>query len=237
MALSLAAAAAAQELLAVLEASFVVEARLLDADLARYARARVQEGEARRRLEAEERTLDAALEDQAVPVEELRRAEERLAAARETAYARSREVAELRRQLYGRMERLEELGSQIERQRNRELVETARLDGLWRLEISPDSEFGLANLRQRGTEVSGTYRLSNGDQGSLRGTLVERRIVLERVDARRGFDATLDGEFDQETGEITGQWTAVDVTGGRPGGGTWSARKLSPAEEEGLGLR
>lgn len=227
-------ASAAGGLLEVLEAAFVVEARLLDAELERYAEARRGEQSTQRRMENQSRRLDDALGDQSVSVEALRDLETDLATARETAFTAARESAALRARIYERMDRLAELGREIERARNRSLVETSQLDGLWRVEVSPSGEFGVAKFEVEGTLVTGTYRLSNGSQGSVRGTFADGRVELERIDSKTGLDAALTGVLNAATGEIAGEWTAVDVSGGRQAGGEWSGRKLSAAEERDL---
>ena len=228
---------AAGNLREVLEAAFVVETRLLDTDLERYGEARRSEQSAQRRMENQSRRLDDALGDRSVAVEALRRLETDLATARETAFTAARESGALRARLYERMDRLAELGREIDRARNRSLVETSQLDGLWRVEVSPAGEFGVVKLEVEGTLVTGTYRLSNGAQGSVRGTFADRRVELERIDSKNGLDSALTGVLDPATGEIQGEWTAVDVSGGRQVGGEWAARKLSPAEERDLESR
>ena len=139
-------------------------------------------------------------------------------------------------------------------------MRTEKLDGRWRIELAPSSEVGLLDLRLDGTLVTGAYRLSNGEQGSVRGTYANHRLELERVDTVRGVDMTLSGVHDPETGEISGTWEArgpSDVTGSagrrdavtgalrgsvetpargretRDVSGEWAARKISPARDDG----
>ena len=107
------------------------------------------------------------------------------------------------------------------------------LAGLWRLELEPGGA-GVVEMRITGSLVRATYRLASGARGSLAGTLVGNRFDLEKIDTQRGFDAVLAGVWDATRGEISGRWDAVDVTGGGPAAGSWTARRLDPSEEAAL---
>ena len=228
--------AAAQTLLEVLEAQDRIENRLFDAELARYDRARSDERQAHETLRARSQELDRALRRQRADLDQLSELESAVTTAREAAYAASRDLAAQRRQLYQRMAKLAELDAEIERERGRQLVPPSRLDGFWELELQPTGEVGLLKLRAEGTLITGTYRTSGGRSGSVRGTIADNKVDLERIDNANGFDSVLEGEFNPATRQIKGGWTAVDLSGGRLGGGTWTARKLSPAEEQNLRL-
>lgn len=216
----------------VFELTFTLEARLLDAGLERYTVARQREDEARVELQQLGETMDGALANREVSLDRLRNLDEELASAREAAMARSKESAQLRRRIFAQMERLEELGRQIQRQRDRTLVVTEDLDGFWLIEIT-DHGSGLLELRLDGTLVSGTYRLDNGAQGSVRGTYTNHRLMLDRIDTLHGFESTLEGEHDTESGELRGTWQAQEISDGRSAYGDWAARKLAPGEDGG----
>lgn len=231
---SLASVLAAQTLLEVLEAKYEIESRLFDAELARYGEARLGEVDAHRKLRSSSDAVDRALRNRSSRMDLLTRLEGEVSQARELAYSASRELAAQRRQLYRRMNLLAELDVEIRAERGKQLVEPSRLDGFWELDFEPTGEVGLLRLRVEGTLITGTYRLSGPRSGSVRGTLADNKVDLERIDNANGFDSVLEGDFNPATRQIRGQWTAVDLSGGRLGGGTWSARKLSPAEEENL---
>ncbi len=227
-------AADAQSVIQLLEANRRIESRLLDDELKRYEATRLREQEAHQALRAQSDRLDQAIRVTRPPMEELERLESEVGKARETAFAVSRELSDLRRALYGRMARLAELDNEIRRAQGRLLVPTSQLDGFWNIEFQPTGEVGLLELRVQGTLITGTYRLSGRRNGSVRGTLANNEVELERIDNMNGFDSVLEGSYNPATRQIRGGWTAVDVSGGRQGGGTWRARKLSPAEEENL---
>ena len=226
--------ATAQTLLDVLQANYRIESRLFDGELARYDEARRREREAHQNLRSRSDTLDRTLRTRRGRLDELNRLEGEVAEASETAYAATRELAARRQGLYTRMAKLAELDAEIQREQGQRLVPPSRLDGFWEMDIQPTEEVGLLKLRVEGTLVTGTYKLSGDRQGSVRGTVTQNKLSLERIDARSGFDSVLQGDFNPGTRKITGEWTAVDLSGGRLGGGSWTARKLSPAEEENL---
>lgn len=229
------APARAQGLDRVLQSLLVVETELLDDALERYREARRREGEAVQRLQRLAGELDEALGDPDTPLAELHRREGEVAEARAVAAARMEETGALRRLAYARMARIEELGAQLDRERDRELARTSALEGRWRLELGAfelgrDEIEGVMDLRLDGTLVTGTYRLSNGARGSLSGTLASGRVELQRIDAGGGFVAVLRGRLEAERGVLTGSWESVDVSGGHPSGGEWAARKVEAGD-------
>ncbi len=226
--------ASAQTLLEALEASQRVEIRLFDGELERYDRARLGEREAHDTLRTRADLLDRALRRRNTGLDQLAELESAVTVARETAYAASRELAAQRRQLYLRMATLAEIDAEIASERGRALVPPSVLDGFWEIEFEPSGGVGLLKLRVEGTLITGTYRVSGGRTGSVRGTIADNKVDLERIDNANGFDSVLKGEFNPANRQIKGGWTAVDLSGGRLGGGTWKARKLSPAEEQRL---
>ena len=228
--------ASGQTLLEALEADQRVETRLFDGELERYDRARLGEREAHQTLRTRADLLDRALKRRNTGLDRLSELESGVTEARETAYAASRELAAQRRQLYLRMAKLAELDAEITRERGRSLVPPSVLDGFWEIEFQPSGEVGLLKLRVDGTLVTGTYRVSGSRTGSVRGTIADNKVDLERIDKANGFDSVLEGEFNPANRQIKGGWTAVDLSGGRLGGGTWTARKLSPVEEQRLNI-
>jgi hypothetical protein len=215
----------AQDRVTPLETGVTVEARLLERALTQYQEFRALEREAHRRLEDHRRKLDEALRNEAVSVGELRQLESALVALREEAHARARELAEQRARLYNLMERLAELQTEAERQRQLALARKHRFEGTWEIDFGLEGESGEMKLRVDGALVSGFYRLENGAHGSVRGNLAGDTVRLERVDSEFGYDLTFEGAFTPATMELGGDWTAMDLTGGKPSGGKWTARK------------
>ena len=63
------------------------------------------------------------------------------------------------------------------------------LSGRWSVQLDPGSQRGVFRMTLEGAIVSGDYTLDGGFSGSLRGTLVNDRLRIERVDSRLGFSA------------------------------------------------
>ncbi len=100
------------------------------------------------------------------------------------------------------------------------------LTGPWSLTVQPGLK-GTAYLVQQGTLISGTYELSGGWTGSLRGTLVANKIRLERIDSQLGFAAIFYGELNlgADPPVIQGRWEATQLATGMASAGGWRAQR------------
>ena len=232
--LSIVPASLAQAPARILEISFLLEAKMLEADSDRYTEAREREVAAWGILSRLNASMDELLADPQISPDRVRQHDFDLSASLESAIARARDSAAHRRQIILRMERLFELGAEFERQRDRALVKTSDLEGFWRVELTSYPALGLLEFRFDGTLVTGTYRFSNGDSGSLRGTYANHFLKLERIEASRGFDGTMEGQHDPETGWIQGTWQSALQSGEEARYGDWTAQKLSPLDRETL---
>ena len=214
-----------------LKGTFAQESRVLDQAIDEYGRARATERTAIDELRRLHDQLDAGLEDPNVSLGYLNDLETQLADARDRACASLEQTAKARRTMYDRMERLAVVARDFERQT--ELFGSAQegLTGMWHLEVQPLDLYGLINLRLDGSQVSGPYRLSNGNQGSVKGTLAGNVIRLEAIDSEEGVIADIKADVDTATGEIRGQWRARQLGSGLPSMGDWIADKVSSQEE------
>ena len=106
------------------------------------------------------------------------------------------------------------------------------LNGTWRL-VMESGQDGLVFLQQQGTLVSGTYALSGGFIGSLRGTFVSGKVRLERIDSQIGFAAIFYGRLvgRGQNPTLQGNWEATQLASGLPSRGGWTARKVTEIEE------
>ena len=86
---------------------------------------------------------------------------------------------------------------------------------------------GTAYLVHQGTLISGTYELSGGWTGSLRGTVVANKVRLERIDSQLGFAAIFYGEVNlgADPDVIQGRWEATQLATGLPSAGGWRASR------------
>ncbi len=228
--LAAAAAAAAQEDTASpVRRDVELERRLLRADLADLREARADEAAAAERLdEILSRIGDGnGLAGATGLAADLRAASDAVAAA----------AARRARLLDGIAERLRRLGilAVLARSTAAPAVPDV-LTGRWRVTIGPAPVTGLFELSQRGTVVSGTYRLDDGHRGSLEGTYVDGVVRLRRIDATAGFDSSFEARVQPAAGRLSGSWQPTILSDGGPGGGEWSAEKVPaepPAAEEG----
>ncbi len=201
---------------------FTVESRLLDRDLELYAQTRQRENTALRAFRSLSESVDQALVDPNAELSALRELEARLSAARETAYLRSKETGEARLAIYGRMERLVELAQAVERSDPAVLAASDGPSGLWQIELEPLDTHGLMKLVVEGQLATGSYRMSNGNRGSLRGTWSGGRLDLDVVHSELGAIGKLEGRLDDDA-TLAGRWNSMEVGSGEAVSGSWQA--------------
>lgn len=210
-----------------IHARLVTALQALEGDLERYAAARERERAAIRDLQQANSRLDSALGDPAVSLALLRRLE----AAAESAHAdlngAASESAEIRGRVYQRMATLAEVMAEVEQQGIEPVAAGAGLTGTWRVQALGEDIHGIISLRQEGTLLSGSYRMSTGARGSLWGTATGGGLELEIVDAERGVVGEMFGVLDAETYELTGQWRARELGSGGPSLVDWRARRVT----------
>jgi len=100
------------------------------------------------------------------------------------------------------------------------------LTGPWELRIEPGGGTGTLELEQRGTILSGEYRMTNGRTGSITGTLAAGVVKWERVDATAGRDATFTGSL--VGAALEGDWLATVFGRGIDEVGRWRATRIAP---------
>lgn len=215
-----------------LKTAFGRETQLLDEAIDDFGRSRTAERNAIDHLRQLSTQLDEALGDPNVSLDYLNNLEAQLAAARDRACTGLEQTAQARLKMYDRMERVAAVAREFEEKTDLFGRAQEGLTGMWHLEVQPMDLFGLMNLRLQGAQVSGPYRLSNGSQGSLHGTLSGDFLNLKAVDAETGRTvANIEARIDATAGQIVGEWTAMDFSQGLPSLGAWLADKVSSQEE------
>lgn len=228
LALALAAAPAAAQTVEALLLQISLEAELLVEALGRYRAARGAERGALERLAELSRRLDERLESADATMAELRRLEGEVAEASGIAAARLRSTAGARVEIYDRRDRLALLEQRLAEAGGGPLVPESGISGLWQVEIEPGEIFGLMRIEADGTLLAGTYVLSDGGQGSIRGTVIDGEVVIERIDTARGFVDTFEGSLDAASGTLGGRWTGNELApAGGPTTGTWTGQRLT----------
>jgi hypothetical protein len=105
------------------------------------------------------------------------------------------------------------------------------LTGRWSVVVEPGEQRGVFRLALQGTIVSGEYTLEGGQTGSFRGTLVNDRLRMERVDSKLGFNAIFYGRLSADGRDISGTWEATTFGTGEAGSGRWRAAREEEKEE------
>jgi hypothetical protein len=105
------------------------------------------------------------------------------------------------------------------------------ISGRWTVSIDPGDQRGVFRMTLDGTLVSGDYTLDGGYSGSLRGTLINDRLRLERVDSKLGFVAVYIGRLMRDANTLGGTWESTSFGSGGPGSGRWQAVREEEKEE------
>jgi len=105
------------------------------------------------------------------------------------------------------------------------------LTGRWTVTLDPGDQRGVFRMTLDGAIVSGDYVLEGGYSGSLKGTLVNDKVRLERVDSKLGFSAVYIGRLARDGGSIAGTWESTNFGDGGPGQGRWTAVREEEKEE------
>jgi hypothetical protein len=205
-----------------------LERKLLALDLVGYREARTREQTARTRLDEATQHLDEALAGTSLALGTLETLFDDVSTARANAQIAAQRVDGQVQRLQDRMRRISFLEGEVGGAGR--TVRTDSVAGRWRVQILPQNVAGVFELRVDGTVVSGTYEVGTS-KGSLRGTIVDRNLRLERIDSRGGFDSIFLGTFDPGAQTINGSWTANELASGQPTRGDWNAVRAGAAEE------
>ena len=210
-----------------------------DAARAELARERRLLASDNTRLADVTRRLEAALSDLSTASRAAADAAARADAADE-AVRREDALATAEQEVRSLLERRRALADRIlDRRRRMALLEAetqARrpnelLTGRWSVLVEPGEQRGVFRLSLQGTIVSGEYTLEGGFSGSFRGTLINDRLKLERVDSKLGFNAIFYGRLSADGRDISGTWEATTFGTGEAGSGRWRASRDEEREE------
>lgn len=225
--------AAAQSDEAVLRRALDLERRLLRQQLTDYSGARQQEITAEARLDQVAVEISQQAQRPSPSATALTRLRVELDEAVAAAAASAEKSRRLRESIDSRVQALALMSSLLAAARPEAVADV--LTGSWRVTIAPHDLGGTFELRQDGTAVAGDFRLDDGRGGSLRGSFIDNRLLLERVDSQRGFDAIFEGYVSARDGRMAGFWQPTDLATGGSGGGGWAAIKLAGENGEGEG--
>jgi hypothetical protein len=123
------------------------------------------------------------------------------------------------------LQRLELFEQEAESLQARQDGTEGLLSGTWEIVLMPAGQRGTAALQQAGALVSGTYELEGGWNGSLQGTLVNRKVFLVRIDSKLGKSMELEGYLSSDGKRIRGSWLNYELAGGEGATGQWTAQR------------
>ncbi len=209
-----------------LDATISVEKALLQEDLTAFEKASADRTQATAKLQELYSALDAALlrEDAqaAQAIDDVFSQIDAGERERSALLAAERSVIERIRERMHRIDLLEERANEL---RTRAAEAAGPLTAQWDVQLFPIRQRGTFALTQAGTIVSGTYVLEGGWSGSLRGTLVNRKVYLERIDSKLGRSGEFEGYLSADGTQIRGTWLRYDVAAEGGASGQWSATR------------
>jgi hypothetical protein len=124
-----------------------------------------------------------------------------------------------------RQRRIRLLEERIASLHDRVQEEAGPLGGRWDIVLLPLQQRGSFALVQNGTLVHGTYQLDGGWSGSLQGTLVNRKVHLDRIDSKLGRSAEFEGYLSTDGSRIRGTWRSYELSAQDAASGQWSATR------------
>ena len=231
---------------AVLLAAFVLPSTTRGADASDAARAEL--ARERRRLAADtsrlsdvSRRLETALSQLASASRAVAEAVARLDVGADEVTRREESVADAEQDVRSLLEKRRLIADRIvDRKRSIALLEADLatkkavdvISGRWTVTIELGEQRGVFRMSLEGTIVSGEYTLEGGYAGSLRGTLINDRLRVERVDSKLGFTAVFNGRVARDGGTIGGTWESMTFGTGEPGAGRWLAVREEDKDKE-----
>jgi hypothetical protein len=203
-----------------LREEWLSEVGRLERAIERYADIAAEQTEAFAGLETARLAVDDAIANPETKAAELRELENRLTRVRDAAVRQADAASEARRRIYEALELVEDLGARIEdsRRDTQQLVSDSGVAGLWAIEWEGEAGYGLVRLETKANFVLGTYRLSNGNAGTLKGTATGRNLELEVIHSIDGTVGNVRIVLDSDGSAGDGDWYGRDVGGSRPGG-------------------
>ena len=209
--------------------SWANEAQRLDRDQAEYVQAVAEQDKTIAALQAARQAVNDAIANPQVKVAELRRLEDALTDARDAATHAAEDAAALRRRIYDSIEQMELLGAEMELPEG-DLVSSADVDGMWRAEWDSSGDFGVVKLETKGNLVTGTYRITDGRSGTLSGTVTDREMRVETINAQTGARAQVNLTFDSGRRSASGTLLRQDLASAVAAAGNLELRKMDDSE-------
>ncbi len=103
--------------------------------------------------------------------------------------------------------------------------EEETVTGKWDVTLLPGGDKGIFMLKQSGAIITGQYQLEGGWKGSIEGTLIDRKVLLKKIDSKLGRSGEFEGFLSYDGRTIRGTWMDYEVSGGRASSGSWAATR------------
>jgi len=149
----------------------------------------------------------------------------------------SEEGHRIRGEILDLKERMTLLSSQLDTLVASLPAQRETVTGVWDITLMPSGDKGVFALFQSGTMVNGQYTLAGPFQGSLDGTLIDRKLLLHRIDSRLGRTMDLTATLSPDGQSLRGTWENYDLANGQARTGSWVARRRpqrrAPEEPDG----
>jgi len=164
--------------------------------------------------------------------DEIEAKERELIEAESAEKARQEEGRGLREQIRDVRERMALLWQRMVSLQGSLPAQKDSVTGVWDITFLPSGDHGVFALFQSGTIVTGQYVLDGPFQGSLEGTLIDRRLLLHRIDARLGRSMDLTAFLSPDGRALRGTWENYDLANGQARTGSWAATRRQPRRGE-----
>lgn len=136
-----------------------------------------------------------------------------------------------RERIKERLHRLSLLEQKIAELKEALPEEKESITGSWDVTLLPGGDKGIMILKQSGTIVSGQYQFEGGWKGSFQGTLIDRKVFLQRIDSKLGRVGEFEGYLSSDGKTMRGTWQNYELSGtddstlSRTPSGSWAATR------------
>ncbi len=211
-----------------LKAHLDLEKTQLDRDRAAYAAAEQRRQALRDQISVLYTRIFSVIRESTPPLaegEDLDSLEGELESAQQAEEAVREKLRRLRERIADGRERIALLDAKLAGLRRTLPSEPESLSGVWDVTYLPSGDRGVFSLRQSGTLVAGEYTQEGGWRGSLQGTLIRNKLVLQRIDSQQGHSADLEGVVSTDLRSVKGTWQSRLLSDGNQNNGAWTGKK------------
>ena len=136
-----------------------------------------------------------------------------------------------RERIAERLHRLSLLDHKIAELRDALPKKEESITGSWDVTLLPGGDKGVITLKQSGTIVTGQYQFEGGWKGSFQGTLINRKVFLQRIDSKLGRVGEFEGFLSSDGKTMRGTWQNYELTASgdstlsKSPSGSWAATR------------